>query len=212
MTRGLRSGKRGCAATSSPGSLIAKKSNLQAFSPWSRTSGSAGGVVVLVLALAAEGGRGFPVARRATADANLAGGLLEEDARTRRLDKSRRGRLAAFWLASGPADSATIDSSPAGFLLDAPGQSTLFAKFLAGFCSHPVCNPDADGETIHAYCGVPSAQLPGGRTDLAGRLYFCGSRSKAPPHDCAWGGAVAPTSYSPTPAIDDGRGEVAPSA
>src|SRR5439155_13423916 len=43
-------------------------------------------------------------------------GLLEEDARTRRLDKSRRGRLAAFWLASGPADSATIDSSPAGFL------------------------------------------------------------------------------------------------
>ena len=111
---------------------------MQAFSPWSRTSGSAGGVVLLVLALAAEGGRGFPVAKRAAAEANLAGGLLEEDARTRRLDKSRRGRLAAFWLASGPADSATIDSSPAGFL-----RRRAWAK-------HAIC--EVSGRVLQSSC------------------------------------------------------------
>jgi hypothetical protein len=31
---------------------------------------------------------------------------------------------------------------------------------------------------------------------------------EAPPHDCAWGRAVAPTSDSPTPYEDDRRGEV----
>src|SRR5439155_23347893 len=36
----------------------------------------AGGVFVLAFALAAEGGRGFPVAKRAAADANLGGGSL----------------------------------------------------------------------------------------------------------------------------------------
>jgi len=36
----------------------------------------AGGVFVLALALAAEGGRGFPVPKGAASDANLAGGLF----------------------------------------------------------------------------------------------------------------------------------------
>src|SRR5439155_5182307 len=89
---------------------------------------------MLVLALAAEGGRGFPVAKRATADANLAGGLLEEDARTRRLDKSRRGRLAAFWLASGPADAATIDSQPGWFPASTRlGKARYLRSFWPGF-------------------------------------------------------------------------------
>ena len=65
-------------------------------------------------------------------------GLLEEDARTRRLDKSRRGRLAAFWLASGPADSATIDSSPAGFL-----RRRAWAK-------HAIC--EVSGRVLQSSC------------------------------------------------------------
>src|SRR5439155_26953534 len=61
-------------------------------------------------------------------------GLLEEDARTRRLDKSRRGRLAAFWLASGPADSATIDSQPGWFPASTRlGKARYLRSFWPGF-------------------------------------------------------------------------------
>jgi hypothetical protein len=43
-----------------------------------------------------------------------------------------------------------------------------------------------------------------GRTDLRGKTNFA-ARRKAPPHVATRGGAVAPTSHSRTPLVDDER-------
>src|SRR5690349_2759408 len=79
---------------------------------------------------------------------------------------------------------------PADFRHQAADKTTLFASFLALFYGHPVCNSGAYGETIHEYCGAVR-RPPGQRTDLRGNSIFAAPEGKAPPHDCARGGAVA---------------------
>src|ERR1044071_1585259 len=75
----------------------------------------------------------------------------------------------------------------------------LFARFLALFCGRPVCNLRTYGETIHsALRRRPGDPLAGGRTWQRSSI-FAAPEAKAPPHDRAWGGAVAPTSHFPKP-------------
>ena len=79
-------------------------------------------------------------------------GLTEETTRLRRLEKSRRDCLAAYWLASAPVGST--NHRRRSYLMSWVEQHIpLFAEFLAWICKHVVCNPDADGETMHRYCG-----------------------------------------------------------
>ncbi len=49
---------------------------------------------------------------RRRADSNALEESGKEDGRTRRLDKSRRGRLAAFWLAKRPPADSANDRRP----------------------------------------------------------------------------------------------------
>ena len=83
----------------------------------------------------------------------------------------------------------------------------LFARLLSRIYKQPVCNRGADGETIHTHSAVPSAQLLGGRTDLRHNLISLGFGQEAPPHVCAWGGALHRPRF-PDAREDDGRGEV----
>ena len=78
----------------------------------------------------------------------------------------------------------------------------LFARFLVRVYKVAVCNPDACGETIDEYCGGPSG-APRGRTDLRENEFA--APKQAPPHVATRGGAVAPTSHSRTPLVDDER-------
>ncbi len=93
-----------------------------------------------------------------------------------------------------------------------------FADFYSRTLRKDVCNLGADGETIHRLCGsvhrkstaaVPSTREEHGlwRRPRPGWV----AEEEAPPHDRAWGGAVAPTSFPRRPPTDDGRGEVVPS-
>src|SRR6266576_2457446 len=101
---------------------------------------------------------------------------------------------------------------PADFLRRAADKRALFARFSVLFCGLCVCNPDAFGETIHKYCGVPSARLPGERTDLIRRAsIFAAAEAEAPPHDLRVGRGRCTDLSFPTP-LKTTRGEVVPSA
>ena len=65
-------------------------------------------------------------------------------------------------------------------------QKTLFAEFLAPFCEHPVCNPDASGETIHTSLRRRPRLPHGGRTDLR-KKSILRLQEEAPPHDLRMG-------------------------
>jgi hypothetical protein len=138
------------------------------------------------------------------------GRLPEESRRMHRLEKSRQERLAAIRLASHPRRLFNIDARPAEFLRRSSGK----ARYLRSFC------PEFEGilfairapwETIPRTAACRPRKPHGGGTDLEGvRLDSGAVEVEAPPHDCAWGGAVAPTSDSPTTYQDDRRGEVVP--
>jgi hypothetical protein len=106
----------------------------------------------------------------------------EETATTGRLEKSRRGRLAAYWLASGPADSVNDRCRSGWFLVSIQREIPLFAEFLARIYDRSVCNPGADGEASIGTAAVPSGAIPMRKDGLEGKPVFA-AQKKAPPHD-----------------------------
>jgi hypothetical protein len=84
----------------------------------------------------------------------------EEGARTRRLD-SRRGRLAAHWLASGPADSAN-DKCPSRLISRAeqPAKGAFCEVFGPNLQASCLQSRRRRGDNPHRYCGRAVRRVP----------------------------------------------------
>src|SRR5215204_6135709 len=109
-------------------------------------------------------------------DASVATSRLEEEPVARRLDKSRRGCLAAVRLASVPRRLYLVDSSSARFLAAFAVTKSLFAVFLNRFCGRPMLYARRYRGTIHRMSAVlpRSAHREVGRRLVRPRHVFDG--------------------------------------
>jgi hypothetical protein len=125
---------------------------------------------------------------------------------THRLVRAGGDALAAYWLASGPADSAHHRCRSGWFLVSIQSEIPLFAEFLAGFYDRRVCNPGADGEASLSTAAMPSRATPMRKDGLGGTRLLRLER-EAPPHGLRveWGRCTDLVSPTPTKTTEEGR-------
>lgn len=142
----------------------------------------------------------------------FSGAVWEETGTSFRRRVRGGGRWRPYRLASGPPPLANIDALAGDFLLSIVRKERSLRAFRHFFALVAFAIRARLGRKFTGTAARPCDPHSKGR-NLVGTRFVAGStlEAKAPPHDCAWGGAVAPTSHSRTPAKTT-RGEVVPNA
>jgi hypothetical protein len=130
----------------------------------------------------------------------------------RRIGKRRRRCWRPIGWRADTAAPVNIDTLRPDFLLGAAGKARSL-RFSRPEITRKLFAIQARMERQFTGTAAPSVRPPAKGRNLVGTRIFCGSGSRniSPPHDCAWGGAVAPTSHFPKP-VKTTRGEVVLSA
>jgi hypothetical protein len=119
----------------------------------------------------------------------------EEDARARRLFKSRRDCLAAHWLASAPVGSTNDRRrSPLMSCVEQPVKPAICG--VSGLVLRAPCLQTGRGRRDNTQVLRPVQRREDGNVFAGDSLWLL---KKAPPHVCAWDGALHRPRISRTP-------------